>query len=38
MILSVGGPDEGLGLFVMLAEEPIDSGLQIGDGSKYAAL
>ena len=34
----VGGPDEGLGIFVGLVDEAVDGGLKIGDGAEDAAL
>ena len=34
----IGGPGEGLRLFVVLFEEAIDGGLEIGDGSEHASL
>jgi hypothetical protein len=34
----IGGPDEGLRLLVVLFEEAIDGGLEIGDGSEHASL
>src|SRR5665213_1926729 len=34
----IGGPDEGLGLLIVLFEETIDCGLKVGDRAKNAAL
>jgi len=34
----IGGPVEGLRLLVVLLEEAIDGGLEIGDGSEHASL
>ena len=36
--VGVGGPDEGLGLLIVLVEEPVDRGLKVYDGSERAAL
>ena len=37
-LIEVGGPDEGLGLGVVLIEEAIDRNLQIEDRTEHAAL
>src|SRR5580698_8302927 len=34
----MGGPGEGLRLLIVLFEEAVDRGLQVGDGAKDAAL
>src|SRR5271170_8269448 len=34
----IGGPGEGLRLLIVLFEEAVDRGLQVGDGAKDAAL
>src|SRR6202035_2901330 len=34
----IGGPREGLRLLIVLFEEAVDRGLQVGDGPKDAAL
>ena len=34
----IGGPGEGLGVFVGFGDEPIDSGLEIDDGMEDAPL
>jgi hypothetical protein len=34
----IGGPGEGLRLLIVLFEEAVDCGLQVGDGPKDAAL
>ena len=34
----ISGPVEGLRLLVVLFEEAINGGLEIGDGSEYASL
>ena len=36
--VGVGGPCEGLGLLIVLFEEAVDRGLQVGDGAEDAAL
>jgi hypothetical protein len=36
--VGVGGPDEGLGLLIVLVEEPVDRGLKVCDGSEHTAL
>lgn len=36
--IGIGGPSEGFGVSVVLIEEAIDGGLQIGDGAEDAAL
>ena len=36
--VGVRGPGEGLGLLIVLFEEAVDRGLQLGDGSEDAAL
>jgi hypothetical protein len=33
----IGGPSEGLGLLIVLFEEAVDRGLEIGDRSEHAA-
>jgi hypothetical protein len=32
----IGGPGEGLRLLIVLFEEAVDRGLQVGDGAKAA--
>ena len=34
----IGGPGEGLGLLIVLFEEAVDRGLQVGERAKDAAL
>ena len=36
--VGVDSPVEGLGLLIVHVEEAVDGGLQVGDGSEYAAL
>jgi hypothetical protein len=36
--VGIGGPGEGLGLLIVLIEEAIDRGLQVGDGAEDAGL
>ena len=36
--VGIGGPCEGFGLLIVLIEEAIDRGLQVGDGAEDAAL
>ena len=36
--VGIGGPDEGLGVVVVLGEEAVDGGLQVDDGVEDAAL
>jgi hypothetical protein len=36
--IGVGGPDEGFGIVVGLAQEAVDGGLQVGDAFEDAAL
>jgi len=37
-VVGVSGPDEGFGIIVCLGDEAVDGGLQVGNGSEYAAL
>jgi hypothetical protein len=37
-IVWIGGPGEGLRFLIVLFEEAVDRGLQVGDGAKDAAL
>jgi hypothetical protein len=37
-LVGVGGPDEGLGLLVVIDDEPVDGGLEVYDALEDAAL
>ena len=37
-LIGISGPSEGSGLLIVLFEEAVDCGLQVGDGPKDAAL